>query len=156
MNKLYCLLLFVLFQCISQTSFSQTEETEEVTDSVVSGVVIHADPRLDVLMATNVKIKKAYASSPGKTAKVIRSGRGFRVQIYNGNEKNAAVSKKVDFMRRFPSVKTYMTYTQPQFRVKVGDFQTRKDAQAFMLEIRSSYPAAMIVPDYIVINTFRK
>lgn len=155
MGKLYSLLLFIIAFCYSPFAFAQDEEVV-MEDTVASGVVIHADPRLEILMASNAKAKKAYATTPGKTAKVIRSGRGFRVQIYNGNNKSMAINKKVDFMRRYPNVKTYMTYTQPQFRVKVGDFQTRKDAQAFMSEIRSLFPTSMIVPDYIVINTFKK
>lgn len=154
MRRVYSFLLFIVAFCYSPFALAQQQETEDTM--ALSGVVIHADPRLDILMASNSKTKKAYAAAPGKSAKVIRSGKGFRIQIYNGNDKNAAVSKKVDFMRRYPNVKTYMTYTQPQFRVKVGDFQTRTDAQAFMSEIRSLYPTSMIVPDYIVINTFKK
>ena len=130
---------------------------EEVVDlDTTSGVLIHADPRLDLLMASNLKTRKGAGVTTGKSAKVIRSGRGFRVQIYNGNDKNVAISRKIDFIRRFPGIKTYMTYIQPQFRVKVGDFQTRKDAQQFMSEIGTLYSPTMVVPDIIVINTFNK
>ena len=154
MKNIYTLLVFLISSLYSPLTFAQDDEVE-ITDST-SGVVIHSDPRLDILMASNIKVKKAYATTPGKSAKVIRSGRGFRVQIYVGNNKNTAISKKVDFMRRYPGVKSYMTYTQPQFRVKVGDFQSRRDAQVFLSEVKSLYPTSMIVPDYIVINTFKK
>lgn len=155
MRKIYSFLLLMI--ALQYASFARAQ-TEEIIgeDTVISGVVIYSDPRLDILMESNTKAKKAYAAAPGKTAKVIRSGKGYRVQIYIGNNKSAAINAKVAFMKKYPDIKTYMTYTQPQYRVKVGNFQTRGDAQAFIPEIRAIYPAAMIVPDYIVINTFKK
>lgn len=153
MIKKISILLSLLF--ISSYHLLGAQE-KKITDTLANnkeGVVIHADPRIDMLVHETVKVKKAEIA---KTTKVIRSGRGFRIQIYNGNEKAQAINKKIDFMRRFPEVATYMTYTQPLFRVKVGNFQSRKEAQTFMSQIGSFYGTAMIVPDFIVINTFKK
>ena len=58
-------------------------------------------------------------------------------------------------MRRFPGVRTYMTYVQPQFRVKVGDYRTREDALEMYRQASQLYNPSMIVPDIIVINTLR-
>jgi len=154
MKKHYCLLLLTILTLFFSRSAYAQDENENITgQDTASSVTVHADPRVDILLASDVKIKKNYIP---KGAKVIRSAKGFRVQIYNGSDKNMAIKKKVDFMRRFPSVKTYMTYTQPVFRIKVGDFETRKDAQIFMSQISGFYSPVMIVPDYIVINTFHK
>lgn len=144
-------MLSVLFSCMH--SYAQVEDNSIMEGDTTSGVMIHADPRLDILMIPELALKKNYIA-PG--SKVIRSAKGFRVQIYNGSDKNTAIKRKVDFMRRFPSVKTYMTYTQPVFRIKVGDFMTRKDAQEFMFQLNGMYSPLMVVPDYIVINTFHK
>ena len=118
------------------------QETEDTT-----GVIIHADPRLAILTAS-LKPKS------GKSG-IIRSGRGYRVQIYNGSDRNKANAVKIDFIRRFPDVRTYMSYIQPQFRVKVGNFRTRGEARKFMEQVNSIYSPVMIVPDIIVINTFK-
>lgn len=108
-----------------------------------TGVVVHSDSRLAVLM------KK---SSGGG----IYSGRGYRVQIYSGNDRARATKVKLDFARRFPSVRTYMTYVQPQFRVKVGDFRSRGEAQKMYEQVSTLYTPCMIVPDYIVVNTLKQ
>lgn len=108
--------------------------------------LIHADPRLAILIKKHKNVQLG----------VIRSGRGFRVQIYNGNDRTAANRIKVDFMRRFPNVRTYMTYVQPQFRVKVGDFSSRAAAQKLYEEVSTLYNPCMIVPDIIVINTLKE
>jgi hypothetical protein len=77
------------------------------------------------------------------------------VQIYNGNDRNKAMQVKVDFMRRFPSIRTYMTYIQPQYRVKAGDFKTRGEAHKLYQQLSTLYSPVMIVPDIIVINTLK-
>ena len=125
------------------------QQGETASSTPVEGVIIHADPRLAIITST-VKAKNA----SGKSG-LIRSGRGFRVQIYNGNDRDKAIQTKIDFMRRFPNTRTYMTYIQPQFRVKVGDFRTRADAQKFAQQLNGVYSPIMIVPDIIVINTLK-
>jgi len=115
------------------------------TDDAPRGMVLHADPRLAVVVTKSSNIKRG----------LIRSGRGYRVQIYSGNDRAMATRVKVDFMRRFPGVRTYMTYAAPQFRVKVGDYANRGDAQRLVSQIGGLYSPVMIVPDLIVVNTLR-
>lgn len=123
----------------------QPDDTVESQIDAARGIVLHADPRLAVLVAKSSNIKRG----------LIRSGRGYRVQIYAGNDRTAATRIKIDFMRRFPGVRTYMTYVAPQFRVKVGDFQSRGDAQRLYSQVSGLYRPTMIVPDLIVVNTLR-
>ena len=138
-------LTIFLVSLISYTPLFAQQEAEIIEDT--SGIVIHNDPRLDLVVAA-LKPKPAIKG-------VIRSGRGYRVQIYNGNDRNKAIQIKVDFLRRHPDVPAYMTYIQPQFRIKVGDFKTRAEAAELYREMNQLYGAAMIVPDVIVINTFK-
>lgn len=148
MKTLYQLLTLLCFITCG-TTVSAQQETDTASAPLV-GVTIHADSRLALLTATS----KTKANAGGRSG-MIRSGRGFRVQIYNGNDRVKATRMKLDFMRRFPGVRTYMTYIQPQFRVKVGDFRTRGEAQKLYQQLGNLYSPVMIVPDIIVINTLR-
>jgi hypothetical protein len=114
-----------------------------------AGVVLHADPRLAVLFVK--KHETGYRGLRGS----IRSVKGFRVQIYNGNDRNVANQRKIDFIRRFPEVRSYISYIAPTFRVKVGDFRTRAEAYKFYQQVSSLYTPCMIVPDIVEINTLR-
>lgn len=127
------------------TTSPRPDDTVDAQIDAARGIVLHADPRLAVLVTKSSNIKRG----------LIRSGKGYRVQIYNGNDRAAATRIKIDFMRRFPGVRTYMTYVAPQFRVKVGDFQSRGDAQRLYSQVSSLYRPTMIVPDLIVVNTLR-
>jgi len=86
--------------------------------------------------------------------KIIYSGKGFRVQIFNGQDRNKAMDVKLEFMRRYPGVRTYLTYMSPCFRVKVGNYRNRSDAEGMYREMKSMYGPCMIVPDIITISTY--
>ncbi len=89
-----------------------------------------------------------------RKAKMVYSGKGFRVQIYNGPDRQKAILVKTEFMRAFPGVRTYLTYMSPSFRVKVGDYRNRSDAVGMWKEANSIYYPSMIVPDIVTISTF--
>ena len=76
-------------------------------------------------------------------------GNGFRVQIYNGPDRADALRIKAEFMRNYPGVRTYLTYTSPHYRVKVGDFRRREDALGMFKEANDTYSPCMIVPDVL-------
>lgn len=151
MKKLYYILLtMMVLTCTSIGSYAQIEVTEEMPVDTVppvkqawqDNITINADPRLAIL------VEKHKNSQLGG----VRNMRGYRIQIYYGNDRNIAIQRKIDFMRRHPNVKTYMSYTQPQYRVKVGDFASREDALDLYRETINMYGACMIVPDNVTIN----
>lgn len=114
-----------------------------------TGVVVHADPRLAILFSS--KPESGYQGLRGS----IHSARGYRVQIYNGNDRNTAQQRKVDFIRRFPGLRAYLSYIAPTYRLKVGDFKTRAEAMKLYKELSPLYSPCMVVPDIVVINTLR-
>jgi hypothetical protein len=147
-RRTYHYIFTLLLAFVSTNTFAQIVVNDNAQGSKkeeTTGVIIHADPRLAVVL------KKHRNSQLG----FIRSGQGYRVQIYNGNDRVKANQIKVDFIRRFPGVRTYLTYVQPQFRVKVGDFRSRGDAQDMYEKVSTLYNPCMIVPDIIVINTMK-
>jgi hypothetical protein len=127
------------------------QQSPATTDTL--GVVLHADPRLAMLIYNKADHRPTVVN--GHRAGSIYSGRGFRVQIYSGNDRNIATQRKIDFIRRFPGVRSYMTYVAPTFRVKVGDYKDRKAAQTMYQQVSRLYNPCMIVNDIIEINTFR-
>lgn len=89
-----------------------------------------------------------------RDVKMIYNGKGFRVQIYNGPSRDKAIAVKSEFMRRFPGVRTYLIYVSPGFRVKIGDYRSRNDAEGMLREANSMFSPSMIVPDQVTISTY--
>lgn len=70
---------------------------------------------------------------------------GYRVQVFSDNNprtaKAEAGSKQRGIAARFPQYQTYVSYTSPYWRLKVGDFRTQQEANAAAEELRKAFPA---------------
>jgi hypothetical protein len=77
---------------------------------------------------------------------------GYRIHIFfdsGNNSKSKAYSIKSQFMAEYPDVEAYIVYQEPNYKVKVGDFRTRIDAQRFQNEISNEYKNAFIIKEII-------
>lgn len=70
---------------------------------------------------------------------------GFRVQVFSDNNtrtaKNEARAKARQVSARFPHLSTYVKYTSPYWRLKVGDFRSRQEADEVAEQLRKAFPA---------------
>lgn len=82
----------------------------------------------------------------------VKQAVGFRVQIFSGDGSSAS-NMRFDFLEMYPEVDVYTFYDKPFFKVRVGNFGVRKDADAFCSEIKPYFPAAFVVPEQIIIKS---
>ncbi|HEY1056324.1 MAG TPA: SPOR domain-containing protein, partial [Emticicia sp.] len=73
-------------------------------------------------------------------------------QVYVGNERREVDEAKSYIYQNFPDLNTYLTFSQPTYRLKAGDFTSRMDAERYYNSIRQRYSMAMIVPERIDIR----
>jgi hypothetical protein len=127
-------------------------------DSNYKAVALFSDPRIHIVSSFSETKKQHNPIANNSKIQVgsIRSTKGYRVIIYSGIDRSKANNTKVDFMRRNPGVRVYMTYSLPQYKIKVGNFSTRKDADELYRQLSGLYSPCMVVPDIVEINTFRK
>lgn len=102
---------------------------------------VYADSRVDQLLQKHIE-------SGSKVGKL----RGFRVQIFFdsgvGSRANAERVKS-SFETAYKNVPAYLTFSEPNFRVRVGNFRTRMEARCFLEKIRQIYTGAFVVKDDI-------
>jgi len=73
---------------------------------------------------------------------------GYRVQIffdsgnYSGQRTNEA---KKEFKKKYQSIPAYISWKAPNYRLRVGDFRTRLDAERFLQKIKRKYPNAWVI-----------
>lgn len=69
---------------------------------------------------------------------------GYRIQVFDDNNvrtaQHEAQNRKRHIESRFPEYRVYTQFNSPYWRVKVGDFRTRSEAEAAMAAIRSAFP----------------
>ena len=85
----------------------------------------------------------------------IYSAKGFRIVIYNGSDKNAALAAKNKFSRAFPGTRSYLSYNVPSFKIKIGDFENKNDATKFMRRLMAIFPSSFITPDLVTIKKIK-
>ena len=82
---------------------------------------------------------------------------GYRVLIFSqggNNSKDAAFEEKERFEEAFPESKVYVSFEEPYFKVKAGNFIDRMQADFFLREIKMLYPYAFIVKDVLDVKDY--
>ena len=74
---------------------------------------------------------------------------GYRIQLFSGNERINANNIKTKFLRLFPEQTAYLSYQQPYFKIRVGDFRSRLEAKLFYNKIKDEFSESIIIQDKI-------
>ena len=77
---------------------------------------------------------------------------GYRVRIFNDNKQNARGASEAAMGRfngMYPGIAAYRTYSNPFFKVTVGDFRTKSEAMRLLQQVKGSFPSAFIVKETI-------
>jgi len=103
-------------------------------------IIVKKDPRLDIL-----SVKQMQANQ--RSAMMVGNGlyRGFRIQVISTNKRDDAFKVKTDLMAKFPDEKTYITFQSPSFKVRIGNFLKREDAEKFKAELNKLYPSGVYI-----------
>lgn len=111
-------------------------------------VIEYSDPRIEDLVELHITYNKAFPLIDG-----------YRIQLIMraGNSALDEVNQiKTEFEESQPSINTYVTFREPYYRLRVGDFRTRLDAIKFMESIKRSYPQAWVIKDKIAFPELAK
>ena len=98
------------------------------------------DLRIDSLMNKQIQLNNSK-----------RGVDGFRVQIHHNKSQSREESQKVraKFSTDFPELKTYLEFKSPYYKIQVGDFVSKLEAQKTQNEISKIYKGTYIVPAII-------
>lgn len=127
------LLLFIL----PLHFYLAAQETAQLVEA--GKITIVQDSRIETLLNKKIEVNK---KTDGKTA-------GYRVQIHFGGDSQEAKKIKADFINTHSDVPAYYIYEQPNFKIRVGDFKTKLEAQKFLKQIKSEFPASFVVEDKV-------
>jgi hypothetical protein len=115
--------------------FAQNQETANDNIRVIQ------DEKVDQLVAKHVQINE------GKNGV-----EGYRIQIFfdsGTNSKTRAQGIFDSFKAKYPETGVYLTFKAPNYKVRVGDFRSKLDAQRFLHSINEEYPNAWVIEDII-------
>jgi len=128
---------------VSTGIFAQTDTTGKgIVDS--NSVIVHKDPRLDLL------VKKQAAINEVTSLDSRRTDKGFRLMIISTTSRDEAIAAKTKVYTYFPELKAYLWYQSPYFRVKAGNFKDRKDAESYQRRMNTYFPRGVFIMKDII------
>lgn len=125
------ILLIIILSSLGLIGFAQHK----------GSLYLDQDSRVERLMKRQ---REVYAESPTRN--------GYRVQIFMeiGNEAIAhAEAMKKQFTEQFPELPVYLSYEQPYYRLRVGDFRNRVEAAKYLRLIKPEFNLAFVTADVI-------
>ena len=117
---------------------SRRNETRKLNASVEA---MHINRRLDLVLDTIANQNRSIRYAPG-----------YRIQVYVGNQRQEADGVKLMIYQNFPELSPYLSYNQPTYKLKIGDFMRRIDAERYYASIRRLITSAQLQPDKIDIR----
>ncbi|MDQ4141442.1 MAG: sporulation protein [Bacteroidota bacterium] len=118
------------------------EDNKSATEPVVTvSPTHHVNSRVSALLDTVANANKA-----------IKYAQGYRILAYTGTERKIAMEMRRAIIDRIPEERDYLQYRQPTFRLKIGDYLNRIEAQQVLSRIKDIAPNALIISDQINVN----
>lgn len=77
---------------------------------------------------------------------------GYTVQVYYGRNSSEASLVKGKVRRFLPGSQPILKYDEPNFRVKVGKFYSRIEAQKTYTRLKYNFDNALVIPERIYIK----
>ncbi len=99
---------------------------------------------------------------PDEIRETVRTVEGFRIQIYSVEDRNVAEGVLSEArvwwetQRGAPGIPSDLqpevAYIQPYYRVRIGAFEFREDADRMLALVRRQYSDAFLVPDLVTVR----
>ncbi len=120
----------------------KSKKEEKVVETKVEEIVIVDDSE---------KIKSAQAKIL-EYNKTFNNGQGYRIQIFSGNSKTDFENAKGYMLRTYPNLEIYESYSQPTYRIRVGDFIHYQDAEKYNSLLKQRFGTTRILSEKINIK----
>lgn len=168
---IYLLTLAAVFAFSSITAYAQEIEAPEGYEYVDSLVYVRKASVDSTLVGKDVfrDMPSRYAGDPAtvdvEQSEVLersmrqhiqknsaRTLSGYRVRIFFDNKQSARHESEQTLKRfraMYPDVAVYRTYTNPYFKVTVGDCRTKSEAMKLLARIKGNFSSAFVVKENI-------
>ena len=114
------------------------------TDNPLQHILVDKDSRIDSLLQKNRDMNEVVYLN------TLKNMQGYRLQVITTNDRNKAIEVKTRLLTDFPGEKNYLIYHAPYFKIQMGNFREREDAEQLMDRVKQVYPTGVfIVPSRI-------
>ena len=94
---------------------------------------LNQDPKFEQLLSEKRKIN---------TSLILNDV--YKIQIFNGSSENAKKTLS-EFKKEFAAIDGTIIFNTPNYKVWVGNFRTRMEAERNIVELKKRYPNAFLI-----------
>lgn len=131
--------LFLVIATLVTGSSVIAQDTTWRSLNDTNSIVVHKDPRIDLLVRKQIQINEETSRDARRVAK------GFRLMVITTNNREEAIAAKTKIYTYFPELKAYMWHQSPYYKLKVGNFIDRKDAEAYQKRLNIYFPKGVFI-----------
>jgi len=138
MKKIFLIAaLIVSFSSSGQdTTWKKRVDTNSIT--------VRKDPRIDLLVKKQAQVNEQTTRESRKT------GKGFRLLVINTTKRDDAIAAKAKIYTNFPELKAYLLYQSPYYKLKVGNFKDRKEAEDYQKKMKRYFPSGVFIMNDVI------
>ena len=132
----YFLFLIGLFLGLSVSAQKSIVDELQKNRAGQGTVTIHQDARISALLGS------AYVKGENETEPKVLKMRGYRVQVYAGNNSRIARTEANEVADKikseFPEMSVYAYFQPPRWLCRVGDYRSIEEADAAMRRLKAT------------------
>ena len=149
MKKFPCIALLLMLLCVAGVSAQEATDgpIQTIFDDLQTSkpgkgeVIIHQPEALRKMIGVRMYGENVEKTDSTAYIKI----QGFRTQVFSGNDqrksKDEAFEKEKMIKELFPTVPTYVTYTAPFWKLRVGDFRSHEEAYHMQRLLMTAFPS---------------
>ncbi|MGB0402776.1 MAG: SPOR domain-containing protein [Salibacteraceae bacterium] len=131
------------FILVAFVGLSQTPPINDTSNSIYKtpNASIDGDVRIN-------KLEKRYIEINSEDRKM----NGYRIQLFSspGPESFTKANEvQTEFLKIYPDIDAYVIHVGASFKLRIGDYRSRMEAERFYVELRENFSDAFIVRDRI-------
>ncbi|MEQ8924862.1 MAG: SPOR domain-containing protein [Fulvivirga sp.] len=132
---------------VHRPKFDALDESKEVKSSTKEVEISYPEPTNDVTKNLN-----AVLDSINRLKANIKYVDGFTVQVYSGTSSEEAKIARGKVYSILSDASPSLKYDEPNFKVKVGKYYSRLEAQKTYAQLKRKFPNSIIIPEKIYLE----
>jgi len=123
----------------------------ELSNTTPSGTVVHDEPYKPLESHIKAEMDSIFKIAYARN----KEGRfvdGFIIQIYSGTNREMANEFRYKMDLLFPELNPRLSYLQPNFRVKGGEFTDQLEAHRVYRSVKEQFPKALLIPERFLLS----
>ncbi|MDD4777450.1 MAG: SPOR domain-containing protein [Fermentimonas sp.] len=147
-NHIILLFIILLLSAVgnAQTSFQKNEILEELNSDVQGkgDVKVYQDESITHILGRPMGPPRTVYTTGDGSVQYYKT-RGYKIQAFSGNNqrtsRDEANRKQSMINQLYPDQETVVLFESPFWRLRVGNFETREEAEHVMQDLRASFPS---------------